>query len=280
MNILVTGASGFIGRHLVVALLNKGHSVTALGRNVKKAQSMPWWDDVDFVRCDIHKINSFTKILGDSEIMVHLAWAGLPDYSSLHHFEINLPNDYKFIRSMLDIGLQRVLITGTCFEYGMRSGALTEEMSTFPVTPYGLAKDCLCKFLQELQNEIEFNLQWVRLFYTYGPFQNANSLLAQLDKAIEDGAQIFNMSGGEQLRDYLPIEDVAIRLVSLIEQPECTGIVNCCKGIPISVRRLVEQHLKSRGADIALNFGYYPYPDYEPMAFWGDCSKFAGCLVP
>ncbi len=155
----------------------------------------------------------------------------------------------------------------------MQSGALAENMATFSVTSYGLAKDSLRKFLQALQHKIRFNLQWVRLFYTYGPFQNPNSLFAQLDQAIDNGEQVFNMSGGEQLRDYLPVEEVAERLVLLIEHPECNGIVNCCKGSPISVRRLVEQYIKKRGVDISLNLGHYPYPDYEPMAFWGDSSK-------
>ena len=273
MNILVTGATGFIGRHLVQTLLENGHSVIAVGRDGRKAQTMPWWPEVDFINCDIHRTADFTTILGTSEIMVHLAWDGLPDYKSLHHFEKNLPADYNFIRSMLEGGMQRVLITGTCLEYGMQSGALAENMSTLPVTSYGLAKDSLRKFLQALQHKTKFNLQWVRLFYTHGPFQNSNSLLAQLDQAIEDGEQAFNMSGGEQLRDYLPVEEVAKRLVLLIEHPECNGIVNCCKGIPISVRRLVERHIKKRGADIALNLGYYPYSGYEPMAFWGDSSK-------
>lgn len=274
MNILVTGATGFIGRHLVQALLDHGHSVTAVGRDGRKARSMPWWPEVDFINCDIHKTDDITGVLGRPEVMVHLAWTGLPDYKSLHHFEQNLPGDSKFLRSMVEGGVQRVLVTGTCLEYGMQSGALAENLPTFPVTSYGLAKDSLRKFLQALQHEITFNLQWVRLFYTYGPFQNPDSLLCQLDRAIDNDEQVFHMSGGEQLRDYLPVEEVAERLVLLIEHPECDGIVNCCKGSPVPVRRLVKQHIKKRRADIALNLGHYPYPDYEPMAFWGDSSKF------
>lgn len=51
---------------------------------------------------------------------------------------------------------------------------------------------------------------------------------------------------------------------------ELQGIMNCCSGRPISVRRLVEEHIARRGTDIGLELGYYPYPEYEPMAFWGD----------
>lgn len=279
MNVLVTGATGFIGRHLVQALLDNGHAVTAVARDGRKARAMPWWNAVDFVACDIHKTADITSVLGTPEIMVHLAWTGLPDYKSLHHFEKNLPADYDFIRSMIAGGVRRVLVTGTCLEYGMQSGALAENMSTAPVTSYGLAKDCLRKFLEALQHEISFNLQWVRIFYTHGPCQGAGSLLSQLDQAIDNGDQFFNMSGGEQLRDYLPVEEVAERLVLLVEHPECSGVVNCCQGSPISVRRLVEQHVEKRRANISLNFGYYPYPDYEPMAFWGNSSKFENIIA-
>jgi dTDP-6-deoxy-L-talose 4-dehydrogenase (NAD+) len=108
----------------------------------------------------------------------------------------------------------------------------------------------------------------------YGPGPNTNSLLAQLDNTIDNGGSSFNMSGGEQLRDYLPVEEVARRLVLLLRYPQCNGVVNICSGKPISVRRMVEQHLAKRAAEIQLNLGYYQYPDHEPMALWGDPSRF------
>ena len=81
------------------------------------------------------------------------------------------------------------------------------------------------------------------------------------------------MSGGEQLRDYLPIDLVADYLVSCSLQTEITGIINCCSGRPISVRKFVEKYLEEKNINIKLNLGYYPYADYEPMAFWGDDTK-------
>jgi len=75
------------------------------------------------------------------------------------------------------------------------------------------------------------------------------------------------------LRDYLPVEEVAARLVALLEHPSFDGVVNICSGQPISVRRLVEEHVVAVGGSIWFNFGHYPYPDYEPMAFWGDAQR-------
>jgi len=81
------------------------------------------------------------------------------------------------------------------------------------------------------------------------------------------------MSGGEQLRDYLPVTEVARALVSLALAKKDTGAINICSGTPISVRKLVEDLIKENGWSITLNLGHYPYPDYEPMAFWGDSGK-------
>ena len=156
----------------------------------------------------------------------------------------------------------------------MQSGELTEMSPTRPITPYALAKDTLRKFLQSLQKHQPFTMQWCRLFYMHGAGQNSKSLLGQLDKALDDGAISFNMSAGEQLRDYLPVGVVASKMVKLIEHSNFDGVVNICSGKPVSVRHLVEQHLLKRGMNIELNLGYYPYPEYEPMAFWGNTQLF------
>ena len=229
MNVFVTGATGFIGAHVVRVLLDRGHQVTSIARDEEKAKSRSWWNEVRFISCDLHKNVNFVDLLGTPDVLIHLAWPGLPNYKALFHFERNLPADYRFIKSMVTAGVTHVLVTGTCFEYGMQSGCLSENSITLPSNPYGLAKDTLRKFLQALQLEKPFTLQWVRLFYLYGSGQNPDSLLSQLDRALDNGDSEFKMSGGEQLRDYLSVEEVAFRIGVLIDHPECNGIINCCK---------------------------------------------------
>jgi len=275
MRVLVTGATGFIGRHLVSLLLAHGHEVTALSRDENKARDCGWINKVNFLPCDIHKpIEHPFRSFGEPDVIVHLAWNGLPHYQQLFHFERNLFWDYSFLKSLIEDGAQHLVVTGTCLEYGMQSGCLSESMPSLPANPYALAKDTLRRFLDLLVRDREVVVQWPRLFYMYGPGQSSASLLSQLDRAIDGEEDVFNLSGGEQLRDYLPVEDVASRLMMLMMHPNCSGVVNICSGEPISIRRLVETHLAKRGANIRLNFGYYPYPDYEPMAFWGDSHKY------
>jgi nucleoside-diphosphate-sugar epimerase len=280
MKILVTGASGFIGNYVVAELLKHGHTVIATSRDQDKAAKFGWFSQVQYISCDLNVVQeNLFQLFHQPDLLIHLAWEGLPNYKDLFHLEKNLFFNYRFLKNMIENGLKHLIVTGTCFEYGMQSGALSEGMETKPDNPYGLAKDTLRKFLEQLQKKIDFEFKWVRLFYIYGKGQSPNSILSQLDRALENGETIFNISGGEQLRDYLPIEKVAEYIVKIAIQEKVYGIINCCSGIAISIRKFVEDYLKKKQKNIHLNLGYYPYPDYEPMAFWGDSRKLKSILM-
>ncbi|MBK5399974.1 NAD(P)-dependent oxidoreductase [Pseudomonas sp. TH39(2020)] len=274
MKVLVTGATGFVGRHLVAALLARGCQVRAVARNAETAASMPWINAVEFIAADIHAADlDIAKLTAGVDTLAHLAWPGLPNYQALFHFEHNLMADYRFIKCAVEAGVSQVLVTGTCFEYGLQSGPLSEQAAPQPSNPYGLAKNALRVFLENLQRVQPFTLQWARLFYLHGSGQNPNSLLAALDRAIDAGDERFNMSAGEQLRDYLAVDTAAGYLAAILQQRDFNGVINCSSGQPISVRALVEQRLRERGASISLNLGHYPYPTHEPMAFWGVADR-------
>lgn len=274
MQILVTGATGFVGRHLVSALLARGCRVRAVARSLDVARGMSWFEDVEFIAADVHSPELDVLALTQGiDAMAHLAWPGLPNYKGLFHFEHNLFADYSFIKRVVEAGVPQVMVTGTCFEYGMQNGALDESVIPQPANSYGLAKNTLRLFLECLQREQSFTLQWARLFYLHGEGQNTNSLLASLDRAIDAGEDSFNMSAGDQLRDYLPINVAAGYLAGLLHCHEFSGVINCCSGQPISVRALVEQRLRERGASMKLNLGFYGYSAHEPLAFWGDVQR-------
>jgi dTDP-6-deoxy-L-talose 4-dehydrogenase (NAD+) len=218
-------------------------------------------------------------LLNRPDVLIHLAWGGVQNCNSPHHFEKELPAQYDFLKSMVESGLKNLLVTGTCFEYGMSSGMLNEDSVARPGNPYGFAKDTLRRQLEFLQQAKPFNLTWARLFYLYGDGQQADSLLSQLKKVVERGESVFNMSGGEQLRDYLPVSHAAQDLVSLAMTTRNNGVVNVCSGMPISVRRLVEGWIRENDWRIDLNLGHYSYRDHEPMAFWGNRDKLMKCLM-
>jgi dTDP-6-deoxy-L-talose 4-dehydrogenase (NAD+) len=271
MIVAVTGGSGFIGGYVVQQLVDAGIKVIVTGTNEDKVRASKWFSQVEFIELDIngsHDPRVLSKIAA-SDKLIHLVWSRLPNYNELFHFEENLMPQFGFLKKLIDLGLKDITITGTCFEYGLKNGALAADTPTEPVTPYALAKDTLRKFLQQLQTKTEFKLKWARLFYLYGEGQSEKSILGQLHKALNRADTSFNMSMGEQLRDYLPVQEVAKRLIEISLDEEFDGVINCCSGIPISIRRLVESYLENRNKTIKLNLGYYPYPEHEPMAFWG-----------
>ncbi|MGH2645989.1 MAG: NAD-dependent epimerase/dehydratase family protein [Ginsengibacter sp.] len=272
MKILVTGATGFVGRYVINVLLKYDHTIIAAGRNKNLFENKK----INFISFDLDKLDSnknYFEYFTQPDLLIHLAWQGLPNYKSLFHFENNLPAHYSFLKNMVVSGLKNMVVTGTCFEYGMKEGCLSEDIVTDPRNPYALAKDTLRKFLFELKKKNEFSCKWIRLFYMYGEGQNPNSLLSQLQIALSNGDKEFKMSGGEQERDYLPVEKVAEYIVAVALQNEVEGIINCCSGKPIKIKELVTNYLKENNVDIKLNPGYYPYTDYEPMSFWGDNTK-------
>ena len=270
--IAVSGASGFIGHHVLSALRGHDVDVVAVTRDPARLADPGLASSVVSLDMDNPGDDCFER-LGRPDVLIHLAWGGLPNYRSSSHVERELPRQFRFLTSMVEGGLKNMLVTGTCFEYGMQSGSLSEDMDTTPDNPYGRAKDALRKKLEMLKRDTPFSFTWARLFYTFGEGQPGSSLYPQLRAAVSRGDSMFNMSGGEQLRDYLRIEEVA-RLLSLMAVSNMdAGCVNVCAGKPVSVRKLVEAWIEENHWLIKPNLGHYPYPDYEPMAFWGSRKK-------
>lgn len=276
MKVLVTGASGFIGRHLIASLLKTSHSVVASSTSALKASKFEWFPNVRFIEYRITEAyddRDLYAFFEEPDVLIHLAWDGLPDFKGIHHLEWNLPSHLNFIGNLINNGLTDLTVTGTCLEYGMVEGELNETMPPKPVVNYAIAKDRLRQSIELLGSTVALDFKWVRLFYMYGEGQHPKSLIPQLEQALQKGDPEFNMSGGEQIRDYLPVSEVGKLLCRIGLQSEVTGIINCCSGKPISVKQFVETYLSSKGSNIRLNLGVYPYPDYEPMAFWGSTYK-------
>jgi dTDP-6-deoxy-L-talose 4-dehydrogenase (NAD+) len=275
--IAVTGASGFLGRHLLAALSNGDAEIVAHVRTAKTVFD----GSTRQVAFDLAAPpNDAFDRLGRPDIVIHLAWDGLPNYTSPRHVEVELPAQLRFLRGLVAAGLKRLVVVGTCFEYGLQSGCLHEDMPPLPSTSYGQAKDALRRQLEALSDAAPFDLRWLRLFYLYGNGQAPSSLYSLFHAAIARGDRTFDMSRGDQLRDYMRVEDAAAALVVVARADTAPRIVNICSGEPISVRNLVERWRADQRADIALNLGALGVPAYEPFAFWGDKGRLAALWSP
>lgn len=275
MKLIVTGASGFLGGHAVRAARAAGHEVVAVGRRREAlAEALPEGGGVAARALDLHADPAAAAAaLGDADALLHFAWPGLPDFRSPEHVTRHLPADAAFLSAVIGGGrVRRILVAGTCLEYGLASGPLAEDQPADPMLAYPIAKDALRRLLTIECARAGAGFAWARLFYMFGPGQAAKSLLAQLDAAIDAGDAAFPMSEGEQLRDYLPAERIGAIFTALAEG-SATGIVNIGSGRPVSVRALVERRLAERGAQLRLDRGRFGYPDYEAMAFWADATR-------
>ncbi|WP_022662592.1 NAD-dependent epimerase/dehydratase family protein [Paucidesulfovibrio longus] len=274
MEFLVTGASGFVARHLIPHLLNCGHKVVATSRTGNSFINSLSGSNLTFVPYDLSdEGKGLFDLFHRPDHLIHLAWEGLPNYMESFHVEDNLPRHLRFVQTLLDEGLRAMTVAGTCLEYGMKSGCLAESMAAEPTVPYAQAKDMLRRELERRTEKYGASLRWLRFFYLYGPGQSPRSLLPQLEAAVRRGDATFPMSPGDQVRDFLHIHEAAGQIAAIALQNEVTGVINCCSGSPTSVLDFVSRHIKANGWEITPELGVYPYADYEPKEFWGDTVK-------
>jgi dTDP-6-deoxy-L-talose 4-dehydrogenase (NAD+) len=213
------------------------------------------------------------EIFNDYEIDVlfHLAWDSVNNVNSINHLQTHYREQKTFLKKTLNSRIKKIIITGSCFEYGMQNGLMNVMSKTKPVTKYGIAKDNLRKWTQKKSNTYsDKTFFWTRIFYVYGEGQNSKSLYPSLIKAIKNKENSFNLSRGFQIRDFIHIDDVIKKLISLIViDKKGFFIQNICSENPKSVREFVEMILKKNNYNLKLNLGYYDMPVHEPVAFWG-----------
>ena len=272
MKIAITGATGFIGRHVRNALAKTDHDIVLVVRRSEKAGEITVHETI--VTADLHQERTdWFELFGKPDAVLHLAWGGLPNYMDEYHVEVELPMQSKFLSTLIDSGLKKLVVTGTCYEYGMSSGALSEDQETNPNTPYGIAKDNLRKELFELQQRKNFHLTWARIFYPYGEGQSESSLYSQLKNAILSN-QEFLMGNGRQVLDFIQVEKVASSLLSLLTSCMNLGVVNIGSGKPQTVAAFVQEQIRIFQSDLVPSFGSIPDREYESVSFWSDNSRF------
>ncbi len=270
--IAVTGASGFIGGYVISYIKERysNYNIVAIGRYEAKLKAL----GCDYTLFDLKKQpKDCYEALGRPHIMIHLAWNNLNNYNNLSHIEEILPLHIKFVKSMIVGGLKSIAVTGTCYEYGNIDGCLSEDMRSNPTMSYSIAKDTLRRYIEVLNKECDFSYHWARIFFVYGEGQQERTLFGNFTKAMKNKAKSFDMSGGEQIRDYLHVSKLASSLVDLALSESDNGITNICSGVPVSIRKLVESWLEKYKKPMALNLGVYPYTSHEPFAFWGSNKR-------
>jgi len=271
--VLVTGANGYIGRHVVKTLLDNGYVVDAC--DVK-------CDEVD-ERANKINISIFNRDkdifekLGRPDICIHLAWRNGFVHNSETHME-DLYEHYTFLNNMINGGLKHLAVMGTMHEVGYWEGAVDESTPTNPYSLYGIAKNSLRQAVTLIAKDKDVVLQWLRAYYITGDDLKSNSIFSKIIKKEKEGKEDFPFTTGKNKYDFISIEELTVQIVAASTQTEIIGIINCCSGKPMSLSEKAEEFIKKNDFKIKLKYGAFPDRKYDSPAVWGNNSKIGAIL--
>ena len=269
MKIAITGATGFIGQHVRNVLAKTDNDVVLVVRHVERVGDKSAREEI--VAADLSKARTdWFELFGRPDVVLHLAWGGLPNYMDCYHVDVELPTQLRFLTALIKSGLKKLVVTGTCYEYGISSGALSEDQETNPNTPYGIAKDRLRKELFELRSTQHFDLTWARIFYPYGEGQSERSIYSQLIRAISNNEKEFAIGSGTQMLDFIQVTTVAKALLAFVTEIKGIGLINVGSGDPQTVIEFVERLICRFESNIVPKVGVINDREYESISFWSD----------
>lgn len=271
MKIFVTGGTGFIGTHLISRALARGHEVLAL-RRTGSLPRLPLAREPAWMEAEIGEVESSS--LGGCSTLIHLAATGtVPRTATWENcFKINVHDSLALWRTAVAAGLRRFIICGSCFEYGT-SGTRYETIPTDaplePTGPYHASKAAATMAALGLAVEQQLQMTVLRPFHVFGPGESEERLWPSLRSAALAGKD-FPMTEGEQVRDFVPVENVAEAFLNAAEREVAPGhpvIHNVGSGCPQSLRHFAETWWEEFGGTGKLIPGAVPYRPNEVMRY-------------
>jgi nucleoside-diphosphate-sugar epimerase len=282
--VLVTGAAGFIGSHVVRVLLDADRDV---GIIVRPGNPMPRLRDVadrlTVMPCELADPTTLRASLAEwrPDACIHLAWYAEPGkYLTAPENVPALMASLTLLDELIRVGCGQIVMTGTCAEYDTDVGYLREGGPTRPLTLYAASKLSLSLMAEQIAVAAGISVAWARLFYLYGPHEDERRLVPALIRALTRG-EAFPATAGEQVRDYLHVADMASALWVLAEQ-RVNGTVNVCSGVPVTMRQVMETIGELVGRGDLIQFGAVPYREWDPPFICGDNRRLReqGCWIP
>lgn len=266
--VLVTGANGYIGRHVVEKLLELGAEVYVSDFN---------YDGLDerAIRTTAPIFGQDEKLfekLGKPDVCIHMAWRNGFVHNADSHIA-DLPQHYGFIKNMIDGGLKQLVVMGSMHEVGYWEGAIEENTPCNPKSLYGIAKNALRQALFSLPVDEDVCLQWVRAYYILGDDLKNNSIFSRIIKMEQEGAKTFPFTSGKNKFDFISVDMLAEQIAKTALQREVDGVINCCTGNPVSLADKVEEFIAENQFKIRPEYGAFPDRPYDSPGVWGDPKK-------
>lgn len=257
--VLVTGASGFIGRHTLAALAARDFEVHAVSSQ-PRASAAARWHCADLLSApDIARVMDAVR----PTHLLHLAWFAVPG-----QFWTS-PENLRWVQATLEIarafaerGGLRLVAAGTCAEYAVSEGDCDERTTALnPSTLYGTCKHAT-RIVLEAFAQGRLSMAWGRVFHLYGPDEHPDRLVPSVICSLMAGQPAL-CTAGTQLRDFLHVADVAGAFVALLDSA-VGGPVNIASGSPVRVADVVSEIGRALQAEALVQLGARPTPLHDP----------------
>ncbi len=280
--VLLTGASGFVGRQALAALLDAGHDVHALARrapddaqrdaappeDAPRTAARATWHEADLLAGAGAEIVERVE----PEVLVHLAWYA--EHGRFWRSEENV----RWVGATLELlqrfacaGGRRAVLAGSCAEYAWTRERYAESDALAPATLYGAAKHGLHTIAAALAEQSDVELAWGRSFFLYGPHEAPARFVPSLIAALLRG-EPAPMTDGTQVRDFLCSVDAGAAFAALADSA-VSGPVNVASGVGVTLRELGETIAARIGRPELLRVGALPMPEGDPRSLVADVAR-------
>lgn len=272
--VLVTGGSGFIGSHCLAPLVMAGFDVHAVrSSGAPLALDGVTWQQADLL--DDAEIMRLVETVQPTHLL-HLAWFATPGLfpSAIENFHWTKAS-LSLYRRFAENGGHRVVTAGTSYEYDWRYGYCSEAMTPrAPITVYGTCKKALNELADAYAETAGLSSAWARVFFLYGPREYPERLVPSVICSLLSGMPA-RCSHGEQIRDYLHVQDVADAFVAILAS-DIVGAVNVSSGSPVALKSIVMTIGSKLGRPELVELGAIPARDNDVPFVVADVGRLTG----
>ena len=270
--ILLTGATGFVGRQVLRALSEAGANVRVVIRDNTPDDRLKSLAPVDSVvrSADLFResVDWYAEAMKDIDTVVHVAWYAEPGkYLQSPENIVCLEGSLRMAQAAAQAGMKRFVGVGTCFEYDLSGGMLATDTPLRPISPYAGAKAAAFLTLSQWLPPQGVSFAWCRLFYLFGEGEDGRRLVPYLRDQLAAGKPV-ELTSGNQIRDFLDVK-IAGKQIADIALGDHTGATNICSGVPVTVRQIAERIADEYGRRDLLHFGARPDNLVDPPCVVG-----------
>ncbi len=273
--IVIHGASGFIGKHFIRAIIEKNIPVIVLARKSSKLN----FDETKYPFITVLRYEKNLSEINGEALNVHhpvffeFSWNGVfgSERNAAEQLTVNIPLILSSVNLAHQLNAKHWVGFGSQAEYGNLNKKIQETDTCHPTTLYGKSKLLCSQISAELCAAYQMEHSWLRLFSVFGPEDNPQWLIPYLITEMLQNKEI-NTTLGEQRWDYLYIDDI-IQMLFLLKEQSGAGIANLGSGRAIKVKEIIKYLKKATNSSTKINFGAIPYRPDQVMHMEADITQ-------